>query len=133
MSSLMLAQSAAQVSPDDPSGSPIPLLLGLAVVAVTLTSFWRLFQRAGEPGWATLVPIYNAVVLLRVAQRPLWWVLLMAVPLVNVAVLVAVNIALSHRFGRSTAFGVGLSLLPFVFLPLLAFGEPDRVTAGLQA
>lgn len=94
-----------------------------ALLVLCFASIWRVFQHAGEPGWAAFVPIYNLVVLLRIARRPLWWLLLLLVPVVNVFALVAVDVSLAHRFRRSTAFGMGLSVLPFVFFPLLAFRD----------
>lgn len=114
---------ALQSTPDTAPASSIAPLIVLAIGGITIASLWRVYQRAGEPGWATLVPIYNAVVLLRVARRPIWWIVLLLVPLVNLVTLVAIDIALARRFGRSAGFGVAIALLPFVFLPVLAFAS----------
>ena len=94
---------------------------GLFVVTLTCVSIWHVFRKAGKPGWASVVPVYNAVVWLEIAGAPAWWLLLLFIPLVNVVVSILVNVRLSKKFGRSVAFGgVGLSFLPFVFFPILA-------------
>jgi len=79
--------------------------------------------KAGEPGWAVLVPIYNIIVLLKIAGKPTWWFLLFLVPVVNLVIGIMVAIAVAENFGKSTGFGIGLALLPFVFYPMLGFGD----------
>lgn len=129
-----VADAPARREHPDPAPSPIVALLCLTLGILMVASLWRIFQRAGEPGWAVLVPIYHGVVLLRIAQRPLWWLLLLLIPFVNVGIVIAIYVAVAHRFGRSTAFGVGLGLVPFVFLPLLAFGaHVNRPPVGVTA
>lgn len=103
-------------------------LVAVAAVAVLLvSSLWRLFERAGEPGWASLVPIYGQLVLLRIAGMSGWWIVLLVVPYLGVIAALPVCIALARRFGRGVPFGIALWLLPFVFAPILAFGESKCV------
>jgi hypothetical protein len=98
-------------------------LLSLIIVGLMIASMWKVFTKAGQPGWASLIPIYNLIVLVRIAGKPVWWVLLMLIPFVNIIALLFVYLALARAFGKSDAYGVGLLLLPFVFFPLLAFGD----------
>jgi len=88
------------------------LLVLLAMMVITIVGFWKVFQKAGQPGWAVLIPIYNAYVLLKIAGKPGWWVLLFLIPLVNVVIALIVAIDMARVFGHSAAFGV---LLLFFF------------------
>ncbi|QCB94121.1 DUF5684 domain-containing protein [Cellulomonas shaoxiangyii] len=97
-------------------GSLIGLVLGIVIMGLPL---YGIFTKAGEAGWKGFVPILNTIVLLKIAGRPLWWVLLMLVPVVNVVVAVILWNDLSTSFGHGTGFTVGLVLLPFVFLYVL--------------
>jgi hypothetical protein len=105
--------------------------LGLMVLYVA--SFWKVFEKAGQPGWAAIVPIYNMVVMLRIAGRPGWWLVLLLIPLVNIAVAIVVMIGIAERFGRSAAFGIGLALLGLIFWPILAFGDAEYEGATARA
>jgi len=102
----------------------IALALALAALMVLLfVSLWRIHEKAGQPGWAAIIPIYNVVVLLRIAGKPLWWIILLIIPLVNIIVWVIVSVAIANNFGRGTLFGIGLLVLGIIFYPILAFGD----------
>jgi len=94
-----------------------------AFVVLMVASLWIIFSKAGKPGWAAIVPIYNVIVKLEIAGRPVWWILLMFIPLVNIAVWIVICIDLAKAFGKQTGYGIGLALLPFIFHPMLAFGS----------
>jgi hypothetical protein len=98
------------------------VVLELAILVAIIAGFWKVFVKAGKPGWAAIVPIYNVIVLLEIAGRPLWWILLFFIPLVNIIMAVIVGIAVAKNFGKSDAFGIGLGLLGFIFYPVLGFG-----------
>lgn len=104
-------------------GSPIISLIYLAVAVLCIASVWKVFTKAGKPGWAAIVPIYNLVVLLEIAGKPLWWFILFLIPLVNIVVAFMTYISLAERFGKGAGFGVGLALLGFIFFPILGFGS----------
>ena len=111
---------------EDTVGAVVGIVLGiisLAIIVLTIMGLWKVFAKAGQPGWASLIPIYNGIVLLQIVGKPLWWIILMLIPFVSLVVCVLVSIALSERFGKSTGFGVGLFFLPFVFCPILGFGD----------
>jgi len=98
------------------------LILILAVAVLVIAAMWKVFTKAGQPGWAAIVPIYNYVILLNIVGRPAWWVLLMFVPLVNLVIGIMVHLELAKSFGQGPGFGVGLILLGPIFFPILGFG-----------
>ena len=95
----------------------------LAIVILVIASFWVVFTKAGQPGWASIVPIYNLIILLTIARKPLWWILLMLIPLVNFVIAIIVAIEIAKNFGKSSGFGIGLAFLPFIFYPILAWSD----------
>ena len=98
-------------------------LVWLAVVIVCVAGIWKTFEKAGKPGWACLVPIYNAFVILQIAGKPAWWFLLFLIPVVNLVVAIIVMIEIARRFGKGPGFGIGLAFLGFIFFPILGFGS----------
>ena len=99
------------------------LLVMLACAVIMIASMWKVFTKAGQPGWAAIVPVYNLIVLLQIVGKPLWWILLMLIPLVNFVIVILVYIDLAKSFGKSTGFGIGLVFLSFIFFPILGFGD----------
>ena len=98
-------------------------IVGLGIAIFFIACAWRIFTKAGEPGWAAIVPIYNLIVILKIAGKPGWWFLLYFIPLVNIVIGIIVMIALAERFGKTAGFGIGLALLSPIFMPILAFGD----------
>ena len=113
--------------------SPLLPLVWLAIVVLAIASLWKVFAKAGQPGWAAIVPIYNGYVLLKVAGRPGWWLLLFFIPLVNFIISIIVAIDVAKAFGKGTGFGVGLAFLGFIFYPILGFGDASYVGPGSAA
>ena len=101
--------------------SPIAALVVLVVLVIFFTSLWKIFSKAGRPGWLSLVPIVNVYYLILIANRPGWWILFFLIPIVNVVVAILVTIGVANKFGKGSLFGVGMVFLPFIFYPLLAF------------
>lgn len=101
------------------------LVFIIACALLMIVSMWRVFDKAGEPGWTAIIPLVNYFFLARAAGKPTWWGLLMFVPIVNIIVWFILCIDLSKRFGGGTGFGIGLALLPIVFFPILAFGDSE--------
>jgi hypothetical protein len=98
-------------------------IIYLAIIIAVIAGFWRVFTKAGKPGWAAIIPIYNIIVLLEIAGKPIWWIVLFLIPIVNLVIAIIVSISVAHSFGKSTGFGVGLGLLGFIFYPILGFGD----------
>ena len=98
-------------------------LIGLAIVIFIIASMWRVFTKAGQPGWAVLIPIFNIYILCKVAGKPGWWIILMIIPVVGIIISILVSVGVAERFGKGAGYGIGLAFLPFIFYPLLAFGD----------
>ena len=101
------------------------MILYIALIVLAIVGMWKLFTKAGKPGWASLIPIYNTCVLIDIAGKPMWWILLMLIPLVNIVIAILVAIGLAKNFGRGTGTVIGLILLPNIFLLILAFGSAE--------
>ena len=99
------------------------MIVMLAFLIIMVAALWTVFTKAGQPGWAAIIPIYNAIVLLQIVGKPIWWFILMCIPLVNVIIAILVYIDLAKSFGKSPAFAFGLVFLPFIFFPVLGFGS----------
>ena len=103
--------------------SAVLWIIYIAVVVFGIVTMWRVFEKAGQPGWAAIIPIYNAYILLKIAGKPGWWLVLLFIPVVDIVIYILAYIALAQKFGRSDAFAIGLIFLPIVFFPILAFGD----------
>jgi hypothetical protein len=101
----------------------LPLIFMLAVGILMIASMWVIFTKANEPGWAAIIPIYNIVVLLKITGKPVWWIVLFLIPFVSLIVAILIYISLAKSFGKGAGFGIGMIILPFVFFPMLAFGD----------
>ena len=98
-------------------------LIVWAILIAIIVGIWKVFTKAGKPGWAAIIPIYNGIVLLQIAGKPIWWIILFFIPVVNLIIAILVGIAVARNFGKSELFGVGLGLLGFIFYPILGFGD----------
>ena len=98
-------------------------IIYLAIAVAIIAGWWKMFEKAGEDGWKAIIPIYNILILLKIVGREWWWILLALIPFVFLIVWIVVSLDLAKCFGRSTAFAIGLILLPFVFVPILGFGS----------
>lgn len=103
----------------------VMFLIYAAIIIVFIASMWKVFVKAGKPGWAAIIPIYNLIVLLEVVGRPMWWILIYIVcsPVASIVVM----LDLAKSFGKEIGFGIGLIILPIVFLPMLGFGSATYV------
>jgi len=98
-------------------------LFYLAFIVFFIASMWKVFEKAGQPGWAAIVPIYNNYVLLKIGGKPGWWLIMLFIPFVNIIFAVWMVNMVSKSFGKSEGFTVGLVLLSFIFWPILGFGS----------
>jgi hypothetical protein len=99
------------------------MIVGLLVAAIVIAGMWKVFTKAGKPGWAAIIPIYNLIVLLQIAGKPVWWILLLMVPVVNIVIAVMIWIGVAKAFGKGTGFAIGLLFLSPIFIPILGFGD----------
>ncbi len=104
--------------------SGLTLIIYLAILVFYIVCLWKIFTKAGKPGWAAIIPIYNTYILLKIVGRPVWWLLLFLIPFVNLIVAIILALDLAKSFGKSSVFGFfGLFLFSFIGYPMLAFGS----------
>ncbi len=103
------------------------LILYFVVLIFMLIVMWKIFTKAGKPGWGILIPIYNIILMLEIAGRPGWWFLLMLIPGVNFVISIIVILDFAKAFGKGTGFGIGMLFFGIIFYPILAFGDAQYV------
>jgi hypothetical protein len=119
----LLAQVDYSYSSQGQAPSPAVLIAELLIALFVIVAMWKVFTKAGRPGWAAIIPIYNMYVWCKIVGRPGWWVILMLIPLVNIIVGIMVCIDMAKSFGKGVGFGIGIALLGIIFLPILGFGS----------
>lgn len=111
------------------TGSAIGLMVGLvvylAIIIIVVAGMWKTFEKAGQPGWAAIVPIYNTYILCKIVGRPGWWVILLLIPYLNLIFWIIVCLDMAKSFARGIGFAVGLILLSPVFFCILGFGSSE--------
>lgn len=107
----------------------------LILIVFILAGLWRMFSKAGKPGWMCLIPILNIVVLINIAGKPWWWILLLFIPFVNFFVQIIVYVEIAKAFGQGFLFGLGMAFLGFIFIPIIGFGGATytRPNTGVPA
>jgi hypothetical protein len=105
------------------AGGAVGGLIGLVIGLVVIVALWKVFAKAGQPGWAAIIPIFNLYILCKVAGRPGWWLILLLIPFVNFVIAIILCIDIAKNFGKGAGFGIGLAFLGFIFFPVLAFGS----------
>lgn len=101
------------------------MLVCLAVVVFMLVCLWKIYAKAGKPGWGAIVPFYNMYLLYDIAMGNGWLFLLTLVPLVNFVMGIVLMFKMAKAFGKGVGFGFGLLFLSFIFYPILAFGSAE--------
>jgi hypothetical protein len=117
----LLAQ--VEYSTEGQPPSPVAMIIGLLIGLLMIVAMWKVFTKAGQPGWASIIPIYNLYVWCKIVGRPWWWILLMLIPFVNFIVAIILCIDMAKSFGKGAGFGLGLAFLGIIFLPILGFGS----------
>ena len=110
----------------------VGIILVIAVIVFFLYCAWRVYVKAGKPGWAVIIPIYNILVELEIVGRPWYWLLLMFVPVVDVVLGIIITFRMAKVYGHGTGFGFGLLFLPFIFLPILAFDDSKYLGPNIE-
>lgn len=113
-----------------PDFGPFVMIAGLLAIvfgAIFIAANWKIYSKAGKPGWTSLIPIYNIVVLLEIVGKPIWWIVLFLVPFVNVIMGFIVAHELAKSFGKGIGFTLGFIFLPIIFYPILGFGKAQYV------
>ena len=105
------------------SVSVIMFMAFLVIIVIMIISSYKIFKKAGKKGWTSLIPIYNLIVSIKIAELPIWYFILCFIPILNIYVLFKVNIETAHKFGKSTGFGVLMIFFGVICYPILAFGK----------
>jgi hypothetical protein len=104
------------------AGGVLFFLIYLAVIVLYIAGLWKIFVKAGQQGWLAIIPILNLYILIKIAGREGWWIILFLIPCINIVVAAIVYIDVAKKFGKDTLYGIGLWLLGFIFIPILGFG-----------
>jgi hypothetical protein len=102
-------------------------LLSMAIATFFMVCMWKIFVKAGKPGWAALIQFYNTLNILEFLGRPWWWLLLMLIPLANLVISIIIVFDYAKSFGKSTGFGFGLLFLTIIFIPIMAFDSSKYI------
>ena len=111
-------------------GGSFAFLIALVICVFMVAAMWRVFTKAGQPGWGCLIPFYNVYLMLKIAGKPGWWLVFFFIPVINLVVQIVMTIDIAKNFGRGGWFAAGLIFLPIIFFPVLAFGESVYIGAS---
>ncbi len=103
------------------------IIVYLALLILMIVSQWKIYEKAGQPGWASIIPFYNIYILLKIVGKPGWWLILLFIPLVNIVIGIWITNLLSKSFGKDVGFTLGLIFLSVIFYPILAFGDAQYI------
>ena len=108
-------------------------LFGLILSIIMIISMWKIYKKAGKPGWASIIPIYNIIVLLEIVELPMWYIALLILPFANIYATFKIFIELAQKFGKSTGFGVLTVFFSIICLPIIAFGKDKYSNSNTNA
>jgi hypothetical protein len=103
----------------------ITYIIAIAVIVFYVATGWKIFVKAGKPGWAILIPIYNLIVYLKIVNKPLWWILLLLIPLVNIIIMILLLVEFLKAFDKPSWHVIPALLIGFIYFPILAFGKAE--------
>lgn len=106
-------------------GALLFLVFILALVVLLIAGNWKVFVKAGQPGWACIIPIYNYYIYCKIVGRPGWWVILLLIPYLNFIFYIILMVDLAKSYAKGIGFAVGLILLSPIFLCILGFGDAE--------
>ena len=101
------------------------IFIYVALIVFMIACGWKIFTKAGQPGWAYIIPIYDTIILLKIVGKPWWWIFLFCVPIVNIVIAIMMTHLLAKSFGKDVGYTLGLLFLPIIFYPILAFGDAE--------
>lgn len=97
------------------------IILSSFLLLVLLVSKYRIYRKSGKAGISAFIPIWSEITLFSIVDKPWWYIFLYCVPIVNIVIIFYANILLAKKFGKGISIGIGMSLLPMIFIPLLSF------------
>lgn len=108
-------------------------VIAMGISVFTIICMWKLFEKAGKPGWASIIPIYNIIVMLEITELPMWYIALFIVPFANIYAMFKIYIEFAKKFGKSAGFGVGMVFFAPIFLGILAFDKKTTFVGNSDA
>jgi uncharacterized membrane protein len=99
------------------------VIVCIIIAVIAIAGQWKTFEKANQPGWACIVPFYNLYIMLKIAGKPEWWLILFLIPGVNIIFIIWTYNMISKSFGKDEGFTLGLTFLGFIFWPILGFGD----------
>lgn len=105
----------------------------VVMLFLVIIPMWKLFVKANKPGWASIIPIYNTIVMIQIAGRPVWWIILFFIPIVNFVILIIITENFVRAFGKNAGFVVGVIFLPMIFIPLLGYSDVKYMGVNTSA
>jgi len=118
----MRSALSSSISIEGTGSTNIELFVTLGLIVLIFVGLWKVFEKAGKPGWAAIIPIYNLYVLVKVSGNAWYWFALFFVPVINFFATLKVSIDIAGKFNKGILFGLGLTFISFIFYPLLGFG-----------
>jgi hypothetical protein len=117
----LLAQVGYSYSSQGKPPGPVFWICWTVYTILMIAAWWKIFSKAGQPGWAAIIPIYNWIVWCKIVGRPAWWVLLLLICFPIFFIILLIDLAKS--FGKGVGFAIGLILVSIIFFPILGFGS----------
>ncbi|MCK5250148.1 MAG: hypothetical protein KAJ98_09315 [Spirochaetaceae bacterium] len=108
---------------DSAGASPALIVLWIVVSIVLIIANWKIFTKAGKPGWAIIIPIYNIIVMLQIVDKPLWWIIMLIIPGVNVVFMIMILYNLVLKFGQPGWHVILALFFGIIYYPYLAFSK----------
>ena len=118
----MRSALGSSISIEGAGSTNIELFVTLGLIIFIFAGLWKVFEKAGKPGWAAIIPIYNLYVLVKVSGNAWYWFALFFVPVINFFATLKISIDIAGKFNKGILFGLGLTFISFIFYPLLGFG-----------
>ncbi|MEO8612361.1 MAG: DUF5684 domain-containing protein [Chloroflexota bacterium] len=125
----VLASPAFQSAYALPQMSPVTTIIYIVLALIVLAGYWMTFSKANKPGWLAIIPIVNVIVILQIAGKPWWWIILLLIPFLNIIIVFLVFIDFARAYGQGFLFALGLIFLAPIFICILGFGSADYIGA----
>ena len=125
LKTMLLEQAVSEYSAQVAASSPAMTGFSIFASILGIIAMWKIFTKAGEPGWAAIIPFYNVYTLFKITWGNGWKFLLLLIPIANIVIMIITEVKLAKAFGKSNGFAVGLVLLSTIFMLILAFGSSE--------
>ena len=115
------------VSAAETGGAIAYIIVAIAIYVLLIVAQWKIFAKAGEAGWKSLIPLYNLYIMVKIVDGNGWKFLLLLIPIVGFIYDIMLSIKMAKAFGKSSGFAVGLIFLPNIFFLILGFGSAEYI------